>query len=249
MIFPEINKEREFNRIMTISKEKNELEALIYGVVPEAKQSKNSKTSSTKTNEDVVDKDSDDLEPEPIFSFDYENDMKGFRKRAYKTVWTMARHIIPEDILTEDYVKNKIEQDVDTLSELYWTRKSNTDIKLSIMDGISKGNTAPRMYDAYKSINDSIADNNKQIIMTEENLRKTYTDLKYEIQCRRAEKETKSDTKVIAGGKVSGGIIGQGNKEEQEGITITGTKGIIDMMKQQKKEEYKKSIAEDVEFS
>lgn len=233
---------------MTISKEKNELEALIYGVVPEAKQSKSQKTPSMKTNDDVVDKDSDELEPEPIFSFDYENDMKGFRKRAYKTVWTMARHIIPEDILSEDYVKNKIEQDVDTLSELYWTRKSNTDIKLSIMDGISKGNTAPRMYDAYKSINDSIADNNKQIIMTEENLRKTYTDLKYEIQCRRAEKETKANTKVITGGKVGGGIIGQSDSEK-DGVVITGTKGIIDMMKQQKKEEYKKSIAEDVEFS
>lgn len=233
---------------MTISKEKNELEALIYGVVPEAKQSKNQKTLSTKTNDDVVDKDSDDLEPEPIFSFDYENDMKGFRKRAYKTVWTMARHIIPEDILSEEYVKNKIEQDVDTLSELYWTRKSNTDIKLSIMDGISKGNTAPRMYDAYKSINDSIADNNKQIIMTEENLRKTYTDLKYEIQCRRAEKESKSDTKVISGVKV-GGIICGGNKENNNDIIVTGSKGIIDMMKQQKKDEYKKSIAEDVEFS
>ena len=170
---------------MTIGKEKNELESLIYGGQLPVQPKKDD------VKDGMVDADSSLMEDEQLlFTFDYENDMRGFRKKAAKTVTTMAFHMLPKDILEEDYVKNKIEQDIDTLAELYWTRKSNTDIKLSIMNEISHGNTAPRMYDAYKSINDSIADNNKQIISTEDNLRKTYTDLKYEIQCKRAERES-----------------------------------------------------------
>lgn len=226
---------------MSISKDKNDLEALIYGKVSPSQPT--SSSPKPKQEDDIVDKGEDELDSVPIFTFDYENDMKGFRKRAYKTVWAMARHILPEEILNDDYVKNKIEQDVDTLSELYWTRKSNTDIKLSIMDSISKGNTAPRMYDAYKSINDSISDNNKQIIMTEENLRKTYTDLKYEIQCRRAELDKTESTLKKIGITESKALPSQ----ERKPVTFTGTKALIEMAKQQKRNEYLKENAEDVE--
>lgn len=222
---------------MSIAKDKNDLEALIYG---HSAPSQPTASSPKSKRDDVVDKDSDSLDETPIFTFDYENDMKGFRKRAYKTVWAMARHIIPEDVINDDYVKNKIEQDVDTLAELYWTRKSNTDIKLSIMDGISKGNTAPRMYDAYKSINDSISDNNKQIIMTEENLRKTYTDLKYEIQCRREEVDKSEDTLK----KLGVAEVPSLPKTTGKSVTFTGTKALIEMAKQQKKNEYLKDIEE-----
>ncbi len=226
---------------MSISKDKNDLEALIYGKVSPSQPT--SSSPQPKKEDSVVDKGEDELESAPIFTFDYENDMKSFRKRAYKTVWAMARHVLPEEVIEDDYVKNKIEQDVDTLSELYWTRKSNTDIKLSIMDSISKGNTAPRMYDAYKSINDSISDNNKQIIMTEENLRKTYTDLKYEIQCRMAENDKPADALKKLGITEAKALP----KKEREQVTFTGTKALIEMAKQQKRSEYLKSVAEDVE--
>lgn len=226
---------------MSISKDKNDLEALIYGKVSPSQPTASSNSQPKQDN--IVDKGDDELESAPIFTFDYENDMKSFRKRAYKTVWAMARHVIPEDIIEDDYVKNKIEQDVDTLSELYWTRKSNTDIKLSIMDSISKGNTAPRMYDAYKSINDSISDNNKQIIMTEENLRKTYTDLKYEVQCRRAETNKTEDTlKKIGITETKALPI-----KEQKPVVFTGTKALIEMAKQQKRNEYLRETVVDVE--
>ena len=229
---------------MTIGKEKNELESLIYGGQLPAQPKKDD------VKDGMVDADSSLMEDEQLlFTFDYENDMKGFRKKAAKTVTTMAFHMLPKDILEEDYVKNKIEQDIDTLAELYWTRKSNTDIKLSIMNEISHGNTAPRMYDAYKSINDSIADNNKQILSTEDNLRKTYTDLKYEIQCKRAERESTISPLESAG------IISTPKEQTAqlpqptERRVFTGTKAMIEMAKKRKKEEYLKKQAEDVDFA
>lgn len=229
---------------MSIAKDKTDLEALIYGGQLPAQPKKED------VKDGMVDAESSVMEDEQLlFTFDYENDMRGFRKKAAKTVTTMAYHMLPKDILEEEYVKNKIEQDIDTLAELYWTRKSNTDIKLSIMNEISHGNTAPRMYDAYKSINDSIADNNKQILATEDNLRKTYTDLKYEIQCKRAERDSALSPLESAG------IISTPKEQtaqlpqQTQRRVFTGTKSMIEMAKKRKKEEYLKKQAEDVEFN
>lgn len=94
---------------MSIAKDKTDLEALIYGGQLPAQPKKED------IKDGMVDAESSVMEDEQLlFTFDYENDMRGFRKKAAKTVTTMAYHMLPKDILEEEYVKNKIEQDIDT---------------------------------------------------------------------------------------------------------------------------------------
>ena len=227
-----------------INADKSDLESLIYGT------QKSTVDEGKPADENIVDNEGGEVEQEPLFPLDYENDMKGFRKKARNVVTTMAKHVLPQEYLSEPYVISKMEQDIDTLSELYWTRKSNNDVKLVIMDSISKGNTAPRMFDVYKSTNDAIADVNKQILATENNLRKTYLDLKYEIQSAKAENETHSACAIEAANNAKQSLP----KPSSEPGVYTGTKAINNKMKQYRIEmerrrlEEERGITEDVEF-
>lgn len=196
---------------MSINNDKSDLEKLLMGVTGQEKKAK--PPVNVDTEKDVV-------EQKPIFTYDYDNEMRKLKKQARKTIRALVSHILTDELLEEDYIKDKIEQDIITLSELYWNRKSNEIMKLSIMDSVSKGNTQPRMYEVYSNLNDSISENNKQILATENNIRKTYTDLKMEVQTKKAESmPTKPENKQIT----------------QETFTTTGTKQMLEHIKERQK--------------
>lgn len=196
-------------------------------------------TKSTQTvvsGPSTVDTANEIMEPEPVITYDYDAEMKEIKKKARRTVSYLSKLILPKDMLEEDYVKDKIEQDIQTLAELYWTRRSNELMKLSAMDSIAKGNTAPRMYDVYKDITSQINENNKQLLATEDNLRKTYLELKYEIQRKRVEEASEHQPKQQ-------NVVQQENKEDRIAVeAFTGTKSIIEVMKERQRVAARKTI-------
>lgn len=214
---------------MSIASDMNDWQTMLYGSQQSDKQKEGKVSTSVDSNSDIP------LEPEPVVEYDYDAEMKELRKVARRTVMSLAKLILPKDMLNEDYVKNKIEQDVQTLAELYWTRRSNEIMKLSAMDSIAKGNTAPRMYDVYKDLTVQINENNKQLLATEDNLRKVYIDLKYEIQRKRVEEMN------------DGGLIIDNSGpqlKQQEAISTkayTGTKELIDRMKELQKDKFREN--------
>lgn len=218
---------------MPIAKDTEDLSAMLFGT-----SGTNTKKQSQQVNIEPEPEDSP-MNPEPVISYDYQNEMKEIRKRSRKTVSYLSKLVLPDDMLEEDYVKDKIEQDINTLAELYWARRSNELMKLSIMDSIAKGNTAPRMYDVYKAITDQINDNNKQLLATEDNLRKTYTELKYDIQRKRTEelsfKEELNPSRTI-GAKETKAIEATVSPSQ---LTHKGTKSLIEEMKNRQREAYK----------
>lgn len=218
---------------MPIAKDTEDLSAMLFGSPSQTDKRKQQQYAS-EPEEDSA------LNPEPIITYDYENEMKEIRKRARKTVSYLSKLVLPGDMLEEDYVKDKIEQDINTLSELYWTRRSNELMKLSIMDSIAKGNTAPRMYDVYNSVTDKINDNNKQLLATEDNLRKTYTELKYDIQRKRTEEL--SFKEELSAPKQKQQITGDQQRAiecDTGQLTHKGTKSLIEEMKNRQRDAYK----------
>lgn len=143
---------------------------------------------------------------------------KGLRKKARKTVLSIVRHIIPSDIIDEDYVQDKIEQDIETLTGLYMQLENNTIMQQSLIESVSSGNTMPRMYEVFGQLTDKIQSINKQIVDTEQRLRKTYVDLKYEIR----DKQGEDFSLGISGPKTDKPQI-----EQQQGMVITSTRNLI----------------------
>lgn len=219
---------------MAIAKDTEDWTSLLYG-------KKGSKAETVQSNVDTipVDEGSDGIEAEKLFEYDPVGDKKSITKTVRRTITTLANHILPKDMLEEEYVKNKIEQDIATLTELYVTRKNNEMVLQSLIKGISTGSNSPKMYEMYTKLSETVSDNNKQILETEDNLRKTYMELKYEVQSKRA--ELINDFPNF--GKLSNSETQQPKAINQ---TYTGSKGLLEKMKERQRQKARKD-AENVQ--
>lgn len=150
-----------------------------------------------------------------MLNFDYDAIKKGLRKKARKTILGVVKHIIPNDIIDDDYVQDKIEQDTETLAGLYMQQENNTVVQRSTMEQINSGNATPRMYEVFGQLTDKIQSINKQIFDTEQRIRKTYVDLKYEIIDKMGD-----DFHSISSND-------QNKIENQSNTVITSTKNLI----------------------
>lgn len=158
-----------------------------------------------------------------MFEFDYDGTRKGLRKKARKTVLNIVKHIVPSDIIDEDYIQDKVEQDIETLTALYMQVETNTVMQRSLMDSIAKGNCAPRMYEVFGQMTDKIQSINKQIVDTEQRLRKTYLDIKFETRDKQSEDIGTTDALDALPGP---------GQSANGGIIITSTKNLIASAKQ-----------------
>lgn len=122
-----------------------------------------------------------------MFTFDYDGTRKGLRKKARKSILNVVKHIIPEDIIEEGYIQDKIEQDTETLTDLYMQLYLNTIMQRSQVESVSAGNSMPRMYEVFGQLTEKIQSINKQIVDTEQRIRKTYIDLKFEVRDKQSE--------------------------------------------------------------
>jgi hypothetical protein len=154
------------------------------------------------------------------FEYDYEATRKGLRKRARKTILGIVDHIIPADIMNEEYIQDKIEQDIELMTELYMQSENNKIMQRSIMDSVSRGNVTPRMYEVFAQLTDKMQSINKQISDMETKIRKTYIDLKFEIRDKRSEDSM--------GMNNNNNMIGMGNNQNTaQGVIVTSTKNLI----------------------
>lgn len=164
----------------TIKSDRKDFEMLLNGLAPIADASGNPTPVQTITA--PVDNASDGFNIEKQFDFDYEGTKKALRKRARKTLNNIIEHILPDEMLEEDYVKDKMEQDINTLADLYFQVELNNVMQRSLVENVSRGNTMPRMYEVFSGITDRLQALNKQIVSTEQQIRRTYMDIKMEIR-------------------------------------------------------------------
>lgn len=219
----------------TIKQDRKDLEMLLNGVAPIADtfttdnplQPQKSSPSipsvmpapaKTPTASVVDNTQGTNLEAERIFEFDYDALRKSLRKKAKKTVQNITKHILTDDLLEEEYVKDKIDQDIESLTDLYMQVESNNVMQRSILDTVSRGNTMPRMYEVFGQLTDKIQAINKQILATESQIRKTYIDLKFEIKDKNAEMLSTAQS------------TGQALPHQNPNI-VTSSKQLIDMAK------------------
>lgn len=97
----------------TIKNDKICLEQLLNSIAPVNDTAQDAIQAAVDNNANIT------VEPEPIFTFDTKSELKAMKKKARRTIQLMAEHILPKELLNEEYIQNKIDQDVETLSDLY----------------------------------------------------------------------------------------------------------------------------------
>lgn len=208
----------------TIKSDRTDFEKLLNGLDPITPANAPSEADVISTNQpvqqvqNVVDSTSAaETMQVKMLNFDYDSIKKGLRKKARKTILGIVKHIIPNDIIDEEYVQDKIEQDIETLADLYMQKENNVVMQRSIMEQVNAGNAMPRNYEVFGQLTDKIQSINKQIFDTEQRMRKTYVDLKYEIRDKIGE-----DFAIGVSGNNDTPKI-----ENQSGMVVTSTRNLI----------------------
>ena len=97
-------------------------------------------------------------------------------------------------------------------------KENNVVMQRSIMEQVNAGNAMPRNYEVFGQLTDKIQSINKQIFDTEQRMRKTYVDLKYEIRDK-------------IGEDFATGLPGNSSNtpkiENQSGMVVTSTRNLI----------------------
>ena len=217
----------------TIKQDRKDLEALLNGISPIQSSPTTQPTAQAPVGQPVaatvVDTTADTpLAAEKIFDFDIDAVRKGLRKKARKTVLNIVKHILPDDMIEEEYVQDKIEQDIETLTDLYMQAESNKIMQGSIINSVSRGNNMPRMYEVFGQLTDKISGINKQIISTEQTMRKTYVDLKFEIRDKIAEDIGNNDNNQLASSSTK--------QLENNSVIVTSSKDLNNLAKKRHRE-------------
>ena len=187
----------------TIKQDRKDLEMLLNGISPieTPKAPDTSQPAAVVTQpvtSSVVDNAGSEMGVERAFDFNYDSIRKGVRKKARKTVINIAKHILPDNLLEEEYVQDKTEQDIETLTDLYMQIETNTLMQKALVDTVSRGNMMPRYFEVFGQLTEKISSLNKQIVNTEQTIRKTYLDLKFEIRDKKEEEMSAGGNMTLA---------------------------------------------------
>lgn len=233
----------------TIKEDRKDLEMLLNGItantnIPGFSQPQQSTVSiqpgPAQPVQPVVDGTKDgEFGIEKLFDFDYDSIRKGTRKKCRKTVLNITNHILPDDLIQEDYVQDKIEQDIETLTDLYVQVEINTLMQRSLVIAVSRGNQIPRYYEVFGQLTDKIQSLNKQILNTEQTIRKTYIDLKFEIRDKEQEVGYEAFNKGIT----------TSTTQKPQGVLVSSSKDLIDMAKKKHKQDYIENKINDISYT
>ena len=229
----------------TIKQDRKDLEALLNGISPIqptsspgqsqlSTQQPVAQTAQAAVVDSTADTNINTLQDVLMFDFSDDSLRKGLRKRARKTILNIVNHILPEDMTKEDYIQDKIEQDIETLTDLYFQAESNKLMQVSIIKQVQRGNATPRMYEVFAQLTDRISGINKQVISTEQTIRKTYVYLKFEIRDKMAEDIAAKEMNQIG--------TSQGQKQiENNSLIVTSSKDLNNLAKQRHREALEKA--------
>jgi len=128
--------------------------------------------------------------------------------------------ILNKDMIEgNEYLKNKLEVDVMSLSGMLYQLRVNEAMQKAMMEEVDRGFMHPRMFEVFSGLSKTIAEINKQLIGTVEAIKLTYKDIKNDIR----EKETDA----LGPSRNGQGMITQGDG----GVVSMGTGDVINFTK------------------
>ena len=175
----------------------------------------------------------DELMQEPILNIDFESlrDKCNFEARI---MINNSVSIFLDDKLKEDeYVKNKLEVDIISLSGMIYQLRINEDMQKALMKEVDKGLINPRMFEVFSIMSRQIGDLNKQLLATVEAIKSTYKDLKLDFKEKQHELTSAYTQQEIGDGSKNSSYSGNMLTTSDGSYVTMGTKEIIKSMKMQ----------------
>ena len=164
------------------------------------------------------------LKPEPVFTIDYKKIQRKANNKAKKLLKQALLHIMPLEVIeTNDFVKDKMQIDIITLSGMIYQLELNQSMQEKLSEEIANGSTSPRMFETFNDASRTNIEINKQLIATIEVLKQSYKGINYEIR-EKLEQDSLPD-----GGPIKALPGADGSK------TFFGSKSLIADLNGQKK--------------
>jgi len=122
--------------------------------------------------------------------------------------------MIPIDMVeNNDYLKNKLEVDIMSLSGMIYQLRINQIVQKTLTEEISTGVTQARMFEVFAGMSKTIGELNKQLIQTVEAIKETYRAFREDVKEKRT--ETLGPSNQINGMLTAhdGSVVTRGTKE------------------------------------
>jgi hypothetical protein len=177
----------------------------------------------------------EELQGQPTMGINF-NELKDQCNREARIMLNNAiGFILPPDMVEgNEYLKNKLEVDIMSLSGMLYQLRANEAMQQAMMEEVDRGFMHPRMFEVFSGLSKTIAEINKQLIGTVEAIKLTYKDVKNDIR--------EQQTEALGSSSVDGqGMITQGDG----GVVTMGTKELIKNNRRRPRPE--KDDAQDVE--
>ena len=161
--------------------------------------------------------DTPELKNELAFELDFDKLGKTCNRKAKKLIKNATGFVFSdESVKQNNYLKNKIEIDVVSLSGMLYQMECTRIMQKSLMEEVQHGAQHPRMYEVFSGLSKTIGDLNKQLIQTVEAIKVTYMDMKENI---------KSNSEQLALNSKEGFM------RNENGIIALGSKDLINQTK------------------
>lgn len=155
-----------------------------------------------------------ELHPEPTMTIDFDE----IREQSTKEARTMVKNAVlftfqPDMIEGDEYLKDKMEVDVMSLSGMIYQLRCNEAMQKAIMNEVKHGSVHPRNFEVFGQLSKIIGELNKQTLQTVEAIKETYKNHKRDITEKRTEAlgpKTEINGMLTMG---DGGVLAYGSKE------------------------------------
>lgn len=184
-------------------------------------------------------------DPEPVFTVDYVKEMKSALKKARNSIKTMLKSSIPSNYLDDEYIKDKIEQDAESLGRLYYQQRIIEIVEQANVDAIGSGNISARLIEVFNQTAKSLSDIADQINKMQVSLRKAYIDIVLDLKYKAQEEEASKMS--LECGTSSKAMIEE--KKYDYSNVFVGTKDMIKSLADAKKQEHKQNYQEAEEIN
>jgi len=189
-----------------------------------------------------TDIDASELEQEPLLNIDFETLRDKCNYEARVMINNSVIIFLDEKMMEDDYVKNKLEVDIISLSGMIYQLRVNEDMQKALMKEVDKGMINPRMFEVFSIMSKQIAELNKQLLATVEAIKSTYKDLKLDFKEKQHELTAGYNMKEIGEGETNSN---SNLLTTADGSYVTmGTKEIIKSMKMQNRKNMNNDIVD-----
>lgn len=156
----------------------------------------------------------EELQAQSAMNLDFKELRESCSDEARIMLQNSIGFILSEDMIEgNEYLKNKLEVDVLTLSGMLYQLRVNEAMQKVMMEEVDHGFMNPRMFEVFGQLSKTISEINKQLVQTVEALKVTYKDIKSDINEKRHEAlgPNRNDQGMIEHG--DGGVVSLGTKE------------------------------------